>query len=143
MYSVHALTRTVAVLLGFAATAGAAAILHDYKLQDSLADSRGGPDLVGLGGVLSPAGYAFTGGHGLSLSGALLHSGDYSIAIDFSFTELTSFRKILDMHDRATDSGFYTLQSALVYCAVTAAPNQVLSPNVSATVLLTVGRSRR
>ena len=143
MHSIHALTRTAAVLLGFAATAGAAAVLHDYQLQDSFADSRGGPDLVGLGGVLSPAGYAFTGGHGLSLSGALLHSGDYSIAIDFSFTELTSFRKILDMHDRATDSGFYTLQSALVYCAVTAAPNQVLSPNVSATVLLTVGRSRR
>ena len=29
--------------------------------------------------------------------------------MDFSFAELTSFRKILDMHNRTTDSGFYTL----------------------------------
>jgi len=137
MRSIPSLKRTVAVLLGFVATTGAATILHDYKLQDSLADFRGGPDLVGLGGVLSSTGYAFTGGHGLSLSGALLRPGDYSIAMDFSFAELASFRKILDMHNRTTDSGFYTLQSALVYYAVIAAPNQILSPNVSATVLLT------
>src|SRR5438128_252578 len=108
MTSIRKIIRTAA-LIAAAIPAGAATLLHDYALVNSLADNYGGPSLVASGGVLSSAGYAFNANHGLSLSGGLLNTGDYSIALNFDFSLLSGYRKILDFDNRQVDYGLYTL----------------------------------
>src|SRR3954452_23454093 len=107
-------TIRVAALIAAAMPACASTLLHDYTLQNSLADNLGGPSLVSGGGVLSAAGYAFTASHGLSLSSGLTNTGDYSIALNFEFSNLSGYRKILDFDNRQLDYGLYTLNTALI-----------------------------
>jgi hypothetical protein len=118
-------------------SAGAATIVHDYRLQNSLADNLGGPSLVSNGGVLSATGYAFTANRGLSVSGALPNGGDYSVVLDFNFTKLDGYRKILDLHDLTLDSGLYTLQTGLVYFPVMAGAQGALSSGTNVTMVFT------
>ena len=93
-------------------TASGATLTHNYALSSSLSDTLGGPSLVADGGTQSATGYSFAANQGLNLSSALSNSGDYSILMDFSFSTLTGFRKILDFQNRASDAGFYNLGTA-------------------------------
>src|SRR6185369_10602950 len=130
-------TIRAAALIAFALPAGAATLLHDYNLLNSLADNFGGPSLISGGGVLSSTGYAFNANHGLSLSGGLVNPGDYSIALNFDFSILSGYRKILDFDNRQLDYGLYTLNSALNFYPITVTNQAVLSPSTSIELVFT------
>ena len=136
MTSIHKIIRAAA-LIAAAIPAGAATLLHEYSLVNSLADNYGGPSLVSNGGVLSSAGYVFNANHGLSLSGGLLNTGDYSIALNFNFSILSGYRKILDFDNRQLDYGLYTLNSALTFYPITVTNQAVLSPSTSIELVFT------
>lgn len=102
----------------FLVSAFAATLTHNYQLTSSLSDTLGGPALVSDGGTQSGTGYAFGVSQGLNLSSALANSGDYSILMDFSYANLPGYRKILDFQDRASDTGFYNLNSDLNFYPV-------------------------
>jgi len=91
-------------------TVWSATLSHDYNLTSSLNDLVGSVALVSDGGSVTGAGYTFAAQQGLNLSNALLNSGDYSILIDFSFSTLSGFRKILDFKNQASDDGLYNFE---------------------------------
>src|SRR5713101_4753955 len=109
-------------------TASGATLTHNYVLSSSLSDTLGGPSLVADGGTQSGTGYTFAANQGLNLSSALSNSGDYSILMDFSFSTLTGFRKILDFQNRVSDAGLYNLNTSLDFFPV-ASGSGVFSPN--------------
>jgi hypothetical protein len=80
---------------------------HIYLLDQSLNDVMGGPSLVSLGGSITPSGYDFTTGKGLSLANVLT-DGDYSIDLSFSFSNLATYRRIVSFKDPVSDNGLYT-----------------------------------
>ena len=49
----------------------AAAVSHIYELNNSLADSLGGPAAAGVNGSLNATGFTFNEGGGLSVSSAV------------------------------------------------------------------------
>ena len=117
-------------------TASGATLTDNYVLSSSLNDTLGGPSLVADGGTQSATGYSFTANQGLNLSSALSNSGDYSILMDFSFSTLSGFRKILDFQNRTSDGGLYDLNTSLNFFPVGTGPG-VFSPDVLARVVLT------
>ncbi len=80
---------------------------------------------------------AFAVNSGPTFSSSLFpNTGNYSIVTDFSFTDLTGFRKIIDFKDQTSDNGLYNLNSALnFFPVVTGAP--VFSPNQLSRVVIT------
>ncbi len=114
----------MAAVLSFAFCCEAnAALLHNYDLNGSLSDSLGGPPLAPLGGVLGPTDYTFGANQGLRLGGLnLVANGDYQIELGFSFDTPSGFRKIIDFSGRASDSGLYSLGSALNFFPITTGP---------------------
>lgn len=105
-------TALFACLLAAAGTADAAPILlHQYRLNSSLADDLGGESLTSHGGRSLYYGYSFGPNEGLSLANGGV-SDDWSIAIDFLFHDPThggvGWSKILDTQNLATDWGIYT-----------------------------------
>jgi hypothetical protein len=85
-----------------------AALIHDYELNGSLADSMGGPSLVANGGTIGATSYSFGANLGLSLAYSALPSTSlYSIETVFSFNQFSAWRKIIDFNARTTDDGFY------------------------------------
>ncbi len=122
---------------GFVGNAQSAALIHDYQLNGSLADSLGGPSLVAAGGVLSANGYAFGANQGLSLSNGLGDNGNYSIELQFSFSDVSGYRKVLDFKDRADDKGFYVLTSNLNFYPFAFPSGDPFTADVLADVILT------
>lgn len=107
-----------------------AAVLHNYNLDGTLADSLGGPSLVASGGTLGATGYSFGANQGLSLSGLNLTSdGVYEIALGFSFSNPSGYRKIIDFKNLTSDIGLYSLNSSLNFYPVTTGPSGVFLPN--------------
>lgn len=102
-------TTILALLL---TTASHAALVHQYELNGSFADTFSGPSLVpgGPGGVgtLDPFTYTFGGSQGLSLSGALPSNATYSILMDFKFTAPGSYKKVVDFKNLSSDAGLYS-----------------------------------
>ncbi len=100
-------------LMVAAPVAGVAApiLLHQYRLNSSLADDLGGDSLTAHGGRSLYYGYSFDPNQGLSLSNSGI-SDDWSIAIDFLFHDPThggvGWSKILDTQDLSSDWGIYT-----------------------------------
>ncbi|MBA4066458.1 MAG: hypothetical protein C0501_22650 [Isosphaera sp.] len=131
------LTSAFAALL--LAAPGQAALIHQYRLDGSFADDLGGPSLVPAGGVLGPTSYAFGPNQGLSLSNALPGTANatYSIELVFRFNTLTGFRKIIDFQNRASDNGFYTLDTALNFFPQATGPDGAFALNTDARVVLT------
>jgi PEP-CTERM motif len=124
------------LISGMLVTASAATLTNNYNLTSSLNDTLGGPALVSDGGTLSASGYSFGANQGLNLSSVLSDAGNYSILMDFSFTDLNGFRKILDFQDKASDTGLYNLNDSLDFFPLILGP-AVFSPGVLARVVLT------
>lgn len=118
-----------------------ATLTHQYQFNNSLADDFAGPSLVASGGTLNPTTFSFTANpsanEGLSLSNGLVDPADYSIEIVFNFSDLTSYRKILDFKDRAVDAGLYVSNSTLYFYNAGSPGPVAFSPNVNARVVLT------
>jgi hypothetical protein len=99
---------------GGADTPGGLQPIHLYELDGSYADTFGGPSLVGAGGTFVPAGYQFDANQGLRVDGALPAS-IYSVDIQFSFTDVSDWRKILDYEGLANDTGLYIYRGAVQF----------------------------
>ena len=117
-----------------------AGIIHDYELNGSFADSLGGPALAPAGGTLNATNYSFGANQGLSLSSWLTGSatsGNYSIETTFNFSNLSSFRKIIDFKDLTSDNGLYNLNTALNFFPEATGPSGAFTANVNAHLVLT------
>lgn len=91
--------------------------IHEYRFENNLADERGGPTLVGLGGAFTADGYRFAANQGVV--GALtLPPSVYTVDITFAFDTLASWRKILDFKGLGSDNGLYTFDTSLQFVVV-------------------------
>ena len=133
-------TLGITTFLGLGALLPVSAQTHVYSLNNTYADTNGGPSLTPNGGTLSASGYTFAANQGLSLSNALGGNGaGYSIDITFSFNDLTSgntYKKILDFNDLNDDAGLYLLNGQLDFFPIASGPT-VVAANQSITVDLT------
>ena len=112
------------------------ALTHEYSLDGTFADSLGGPSLLPNGGVLNPTDYSFDPNQGLTLSNALTNPAEYSILLDFSFSILNGYRRILDFKNRASDTGLYNLATAVNFYNV-ASGGAVFAPDTPARLVIT------
>jgi len=80
---------------------------HSYSLDGTLADALGGPSLSLVNGAtLGPSGVSFAAGQGLALtSAAFSDSNTYSIGLDFSFSSLQNYNRIINSN--GVDAGLY------------------------------------
>jgi predicted outer membrane repeat protein len=110
---------------------------HDYQLNGTLADTRGGPALDSVGGDLQATGYKFNANQGLNLSSALANPAQYSIEIVFRWDTLTgAWYKILDFHNLASDVGVYTTGNGFYFLDRAFAPG-LFVPNTLAQIVIT------
>jgi hypothetical protein len=112
-------------------------LTHDYNLTVSLNDQVGSTPLNGDGGSVSGTGYAFGADQGLNVSSVLSNVGNYSVLIDFSFQNLSGYRKILDFKDLASDNGIYNLSTDLNFFNFSFGPNGAFAVNTPARVIVT------
>ncbi len=100
---------TLAVMLGGTSYG---ALVHQYDLNNSLADNLGGPSVVSNGGVLGATGYTFNFAQGLSLSNAGI-SNVYTIDMLISFDTVCSNKwcKVIDFSNLTSDNGLYNSPS--------------------------------
>jgi hypothetical protein len=114
-----------------------AGLVHNYDLAGSLADSLGGPSLVANGGTVNASDYSFGPAQGLTLSNAsLANPGTYSVLIDFSFDDLTGWRRILDFKNLQSDTGLYNLDEALNFYDI-AVGTPAFTPGVPVRLVVT------
>jgi hypothetical protein len=111
-------------------------LTHDYNLTNSLNDLVGSTPLNGDGGSISGAGYTFAANQGLNVSSAS-NVADYSILMDFSFQDLSGYRKILDYKNLASDNGLYNLNTDLNYFNFSFGPTGAFTANTLARVVIT------
>jgi len=123
--------------LGVVSVVSGATLTDDYILTNSLNDTLAGPALVADGGTQNSSGYSFGPNQGLNLSSVLSDAGNYSIVMDFSFSTLNGYRKILDFKDRSSDNGLYNLTQHLNFYPVITGPDASFSPDVLVRVVLT------
>jgi len=126
----------IVFLLSCATSANAATLLHSYQFQGNLNDSLGGIALTADGGTLGSSSYSFDKNQGLTLSNGLTAGDSYSIALNFNFTTLNGWQKIVDFKDLVPDSGFYTLDNYLNFYPV-ANGSTPLTVNTNADVVIT------
>ncbi len=120
----------------------AAALVHDYDLNDSLADRLGGPALIASGGTLGAGSYSFDANQGLSVSGAFADPATYAIELSFRFAAVTSWRRILDFKDLTQDEGLYVYESAAQFVELSGSgfvtgPPGAFAPNTMVDLILT------
>ena len=80
-------------------------------------------------------------GGGFNIETALEIGSDYTIALKFSFDEVTSWRKIIDYKDRASDNGFYYYNSNLQFYPYTGQTSVTSYPAGTVLDLVAVRRS--
>lgn len=102
--------RQVMATMVIAAGVSSATMIHDYQFNGNLNDQLGGPSLVGLGGTVTGSAYVFERGQGLSLSNALPNPGNYTIALNFAFSDVFVYDRILEFKNLQSDYGFYSLR---------------------------------
>lgn len=132
-------TRTaVAASLALAVLgAHAASVTHNYQLNGSLNDALGGPALGDYGGVVGASSYAFGPGQGLSLSGGIANTADYSIEMQFSFDSISSYRRILEFKNGTSDAGLYNLNSALNFYNIVTGSGGAFAAGDSVNIVVT------
>ncbi len=123
MMALAALSATISPL-----AAQIPAPLFDYQFQGTFNDSNGaGPALAVVNSQPADAfvagGYLFGQGSGLRLDAPLtagtFNSGNYSIAIRFSFDITTGYRRIMEFKNLGADTGQYVLNDQLNFFNVT------------------------
>ena len=91
-----------------------AALIYDFQLNDSYVSSVGADIIGNAGGSLGATGYTFDANQGLSIAlpGPL---SVYTIKTAFHFDTVTSYRKIVDFKNRASDDGFYAMNGTFSF----------------------------
>ncbi len=120
-----------------AAQAAPAAPVHEYRFDNSLADTLGGPALQSLGGTLGDGSYTFAAGQGLILDGALSNGADYSVEITARLDQVSEYRRILDFKNGASDTGLYSFAGRLSFPPINFGTASVISAGDPVTILLT------
>jgi hypothetical protein len=92
-------------------------LIHQYSFANNLLDDLGGPPLTGLGGTLVAGGYQFGAGQGLSVTGAV-PAAVYTIEVDFSFTDVVGYRKVIDFKALTSDAGLYVVDTELQFVVI-------------------------
>lgn len=95
-----------------------AGMIHQYELNGSLADAKGGPALkMSAGGVLGADAFAFSGNQGLTLDYAL--TPQYTVDLSFRLdTVAGSYKRLLDFRAPASaDHGLYLWTDKFCYYA--------------------------
>jgi len=115
-----------------------ASLTHNYELNGALADSLGGPSLVKVGGgEIGSTGFTFPVNQGLSLTAAMNSATAYSIEVRFSFDETSSWRRIIDFRDYASDTGLYNYNRKLQFYNTSTGSNDLFGDGEMVDVLLT------
>jgi len=132
----------IALSLLFHAGQASASLVHDYELNNSLADALGGPSLVNNGATLGANGLTFGANQGPSLSNALSNTGVYSIQIGVSIDSIIGDRnngyvKLIDFNDRTSDLGFYNRSGHLNFYNFTEGPLTPITAGTEFDALLT------
>ncbi|MBT9455282.1 MAG: PEP-CTERM sorting domain-containing protein [Burkholderiaceae bacterium] len=105
-----------------AAAAHATTPTHLYELNNSYADSLGGPALTSFGGTLGASSYSFAANQGLAVDNAV-GQDVYTIDTSFVFDSTGGYRRIVDFKAGASDTGLYNLSSALDFYNGWSGPN--------------------
>ncbi|HMJ66387.1 MAG TPA: Ig-like domain-containing protein, partial [Candidatus Binatia bacterium] len=136
-------------LIGSSAVPGISGLVADYQFQNSLSSSVAtAPSLVNLGpntfGSATVDGSSrmvlqFAANDGLSLSPAsdLIPNNVYTVVMLFSFNDVTSWRRIIDFKDTATDNGLYVYDSDLQFYPFVDGPPNAIPANTFVQVALT------
>jgi hypothetical protein len=90
---------------------------HQYDFDFTYTDDYGGPDAEPQGGDFDAGGYRFDANLGLKLRD-VIPIDVYTIDLVFSFSQLGSWRKILDFKSLVTDEGLYTFDDRLQFVVV-------------------------
>lgn len=122
--------------------AGGPVPVHVYRLDGTLDDDRGGAPLASNGGELVPGGgYRFAANQGLTTS-STMPSRVYTVEIRFSFDEVASWRKVIDVNSLVAEPGLYVWDSTLTYVVVPSVDHVVSQPRLVAGQLATVVLTR-
>jgi Concanavalin A-like lectin/glucanases superfamily/PEP-CTERM motif len=120
-----------------ASAPASAAVIGDFRLDGNLTNTAGGAlSIANNGGALGASGITFGANQGPTISGFSSPSA-YSVELAFSFDAVSGYRKILDFSNRASDIGFYVLNSGLNYYPVTTGPSGDFVPGQLVSVVLT------
>jgi len=142
------------VVLG-SAPAAAQVVKADYQFRHSLASSvAGAPPLVNIADntfdqetvdgqprvVLK-----FPEGSGVALNkaSAVIPGGVYTIIIQFRFSTITGYRRLIDFKNGTVDEGLYTLNGALHFYNISGGVEPLVQPDVFVQVMLTRDRQKR
>ena len=130
---------TAVALWASSVSASTATLVHLYNLGGNLDDSIGTLPLSANGGSLTTAPGRFTVGQsqGLSLTGGLTDTSDYSIVLIVESDQLSGFEKMIDFQNFASPLGLYSLNDMLVFFNLTARGPSQLFPNTDFHVALT------
>lgn len=139
LHKVRVCGAVVALGLGIvlaASSASAQTPSHAYELNNSLADTFGGPSLVNNGATLQATGLAFGVNEGPSLS-SVFTSTTYSIEMQFRLDTTSGFRKLIDFKNRTVDTGLYNLDQNLNFYNTDLGADNVFADNVFAHLVVT------
>lgn len=127
----------------------------DYTFQNTLSSDVGSaPALTDIGagssvfavetvGGESRTVLQFPIGHGLQLTQTdnLIANDTYTMVVYFRFTEVSNYRKIIDVADGALDDGLYNLNSTLRYYPQSGSSDTPIQPDLYVQVALTRDQS--
>lgn len=111
-----------------------AGLIHQFKLDGSLADSVGNASLVGLGGTVGATAYQFGANQGLRLEAKL--GSVYTIDMSFHFDSFANYGRIVDFKNLNGDDGFYASTDKLRHFGTSAIGGN-LDADVDSRVTLT------
>jgi len=112
----------------------------DYEFADTLASSVGGPSLTNLGAVGFTTALVdgrerrvlrFGANNGVALNDApgLVSANHYTVVMLFAFDDVSSWRRILDWRNGASDFGLYDLNGLLYFYPRAAGAGAALTPS--------------
>jgi hypothetical protein len=119
-------------------SASAVSLVHNYELNGNLYDSEGTISLEALGGAFVGDRYTFGPNQGLTLTGALLDTTNYSIEMKLEYDDTSpKWKKMIDFKDRAVDEGIYLKSDAMVFYSETGTGDTHIETNIDFHLVLT------
>lgn len=123
----------------------AAILVHNYQLNGNANDTLNLAPAALLttdGGSFVGSGYAFAANQGLQLKDGFSYLGDfsnnYSVVLDFNFSRVDGYRKVIDFNNKGSDTGFYVNFSGIRFYNVVAGSGvNVVTANTQVQLTLT------